>query len=389
MRKPEINSEYTVYGNPDFDRKIGADMEKIARAVTEAVPEEDLAAVILGGGYGRGEGGVTVGEDGSMALFNDYDMFVFTTNVPRKRRKYYDVILREVGHKLGEEIGIDVDFGPSLNRGIIPSLPLSMMWYDLKFGHKIIYGDQDLLKRMPKYDSAAIPIWEAWKLMLNRGVGLMLAAEKIENGADNPAGREFIERNICKAVMGAGDSFLVAKRQYHFSYLERVERMEKLKDDPLLVENDFFELYSNAVNYKLKAPAEPAEFSALTALFSKVEQVYQVFLLNVLLNDEKNGEISFNDYLKCDIFNNYIFSGDGLKDILKNITLNFLEVGLVNFSLKWFLKYPRWRLYFSLPYFLYGAEYPKGMLHKALGINSKVDSDGIREKFFRLWRRFN
>ena len=65
-----------------------------------------VEAVVLGGGYGRGEGGVLVNADGSEELFNDLDYFLFATDPD-------DAALLAVVHGIErdgtEELGIDVD----------------------------------------------------------------------------------------------------------------------------------------------------------------------------------------------------------------------------------------------------------------------------------------
>ena len=68
---------YSVYGSSDFE----AMMDKLLKSVVdEFLSKTDLSklsALVLGGGYGRGEGGV-FRHDGIEELYNDLDLFVFT-----------------------------------------------------------------------------------------------------------------------------------------------------------------------------------------------------------------------------------------------------------------------------------------------------------------------
>ena len=50
--------------------------ESVAAAVRSFIPENRLEAVVLGGGYGRGEGGVLKTEAGDR-FYNDLEFYVF------------------------------------------------------------------------------------------------------------------------------------------------------------------------------------------------------------------------------------------------------------------------------------------------------------------------
>ena len=89
-----MKNRYTVYGTREFDQKIDDDMHIIAEAVAGGISGNQIAAVILGGGYGRGEGGVHRNSKGEMSLHNDYDMFVITDNVSYSARQKINRELR-------------------------------------------------------------------------------------------------------------------------------------------------------------------------------------------------------------------------------------------------------------------------------------------------------
>ena len=88
---------------------IGADVLALG------IPE--LAGVCLGGGYGRGEGGVCAGPDGVPRLFNDLDFFVFSSGAGRRRKREIDRAVEPVARRWTRALGIDVDFGPVKNTG--------------------------------------------------------------------------------------------------------------------------------------------------------------------------------------------------------------------------------------------------------------------------------
>ncbi|MEA2012949.1 MAG: hypothetical protein U9O87_07730, partial [Verrucomicrobiota bacterium] len=251
-----MNLKYTVYGDSAFDKKIDGDMKLISETVLAGVDKNDITALILGGGYGRGEGGV-ISHDGKMQLYNDYDFFVITENVSMQRRNELNRELYEISEGLTEKIGIDVDFGPAVNKSRIPKTTFTMMWYELKNGHYVIYGNKNLLKDIPDYDGKNMPISEAASLLLNRGVGLMLARNKL---AKNPQKNEleFAERNIYKALMACGDSFLISEKKFIYSYQKRQALLNDCKQEGIIAKYNFKKHYSDSIDYKLRPPYQPS-----------------------------------------------------------------------------------------------------------------------------------
>ena len=187
-------NRYTVDGKT-IDAVIDRHLEIINRGVLSVIGASELEAVILCGGYGRGEGGVFVGADGTESLYNDYDMFVIIKPVSGGRRALYQSRLKTLGHQLGGDFGIDVDFGPLKTLAQMKKAPFTLFNYELKYGHKVTFGNPDVLSVMPSWNGDDIAVMEAVKLLLNRGVGLFLSQEKLKGGM-NEADNEFVTRNI-------------------------------------------------------------------------------------------------------------------------------------------------------------------------------------------------
>ena len=183
-----------------------------------------VQAVVLGGGYGRGEGGVLLGRDGREELFNDLDYFLFTDQPD-------DEALRAVVHEIEScgtaDLGIDVEVKVERIEAL-PAPEQSMMIYDLAAGHVVVYGDPDYLeRRWPEPEASGIPLAEASRLLWNRGTGLYFASCRIAERSD----RRFVERNHAKFKLAAGDALLCAAGRYHWSFRERRERFGDLGDD--------------------------------------------------------------------------------------------------------------------------------------------------------------
>ncbi len=197
-----------------------------------------LAGVCLGGGYGRGEGGARQKADGSFELYNDLDFFVFSTGASRRERKKIDRAIEPVAHKWTKRLEIDVDFSPARNIENLGSVQNRLMFQELKYGHWQILGEGDLLGQIPQIPEREIPLLEAGRLLLNRGMGLLLAAERM---AGRSGDGDFIRRNLNKAVLGAGDAILISERRYRWRASDRCGE---------LAGSCFGEMYARAVRFK-------------------------------------------------------------------------------------------------------------------------------------------
>ena len=247
----KTNSRYTIYGEK-IDSLIDGHLERINEGVLSIVGKDTLEAVILCGGYGRGEGGVFIGADGTENLYNDYDMMVLIKPVSGEKKAQYKHELTEFGEKMGDEIGIDVDFGPLKTVAQMSKADFTLFNYEFKNGHIVSYGKSDVLECMPHYDGNSIKMAEATKLLLNRGVGLVLSRGKLAAGELSDSDNEFVTRNIYKAIMAVGDAVLMCEKTYNYSYLKRLELMKAVKDKPLVQEMQIYQLYLDSMEYKFR-----------------------------------------------------------------------------------------------------------------------------------------
>ena len=191
---------------------IGADVLALG------IPE--LAGVCLGGGYGRGEGGVCAGPDGVPRLFNDLDFFVFSSGAGRRRKREIDRAVEPVARRWTRALGIDVDFGPVKNTGDLGRVSHTLMFQELKHGYWQVCGEADVLAALPALRESELPPLEGARLLLNRGMGLLMAAERVRDGAEDAG---FVLRNLNKAVLGGAEAQLICAHRYRWRARERLE----------------------------------------------------------------------------------------------------------------------------------------------------------------------
>ena len=237
-------SRYTLKGDAAFDKMLDNHLAKISEAIKKTDISKDIAAIILGGGYGRGEGGVFEAPDGQKKLYNDLDFFVIANNVSRSKLKKIDRSLAYIGKTFEDKIGIDVDFGPAKNSKELATMPFTMMWQELREGHIVILGDKDVLDSLPSYDLHDLPRSEGLRLLLNRGAGLLFARQKLRQENISMDDCDYIGRNLYKTILACGDVLLLLQNQYCLSVQKRFKLLEEHQKNVV-------ETYRQALEFKL------------------------------------------------------------------------------------------------------------------------------------------
>jgi len=270
---PDISSptlgRYTVEAEPELEARIDSDLRHINEIIGKLEPAP--LALVLGGGYGRREGGV-LELNGHKSPYNDYDLYaIYDNKLPYINGRIRNS-LRETAHRLGHELGIDVDIAP-VSMARLRKAPSRIEWYELRRGHKMLSGPPRLLDAMPEMLGSDIPTDEGERLLMNRLVGLTLARRRLaalkEKG--DIAGFEdldFITRNIYKAALAAGDVLLIRHGLYHYSYRERAARMAGLRGGPLELER-IKKMYAGAVRFRAKPFFECRSRSDLLSLWQE------------------------------------------------------------------------------------------------------------------------
>jgi hypothetical protein len=251
-------------------RSIAASAES---AVRVGVP---IGAIVLGGGYGRGEGGVWRDQSGGApALYNDLDFFLFSDRADDVRLRAW---VKAEENQWSQRLGIHVDFA------ILPPQAIShagdsMMLSDLVLGYFPVFGAVSFLEVAAQYvNPGRLPLWEATRLLWNRGSGLYFARCKIEAQDDS----DFVERNHQKLALSLGDAMLCLAGEYDQSVVERGRRFADMPAEHIHLSDEsqtarLHKLHQRAVDFKMRpreVKADWAEFRSrdreLTALWSAV-----------------------------------------------------------------------------------------------------------------------
>lgn len=232
---------YTGVGDARAEAALVGVLAQIARDIA-ALDLPKLAGVYLGGGYGRGEGGVP--------LFNDLDFFVLTHGASEREKDdiavALDVVAMTYAPQFGE--GFQIDFCRAKNHRDFRRDEDRVMIQEFLRGFVPVYGRAESLGFLRRREPSDLPLSEATRYLVNRGMGLLLARTR-----DSTA---FAKRNVNKAILGAGDARLIADGRYDWDVQERARRL----DDPA---------YAQAVAFKFRPTGDVASWETAAEAWLK------------------------------------------------------------------------------------------------------------------------
>ena len=230
-RKATLNSDdspYCLDETVEIRERIRGDLADIVTGILETVrPVCPVNAVVLVGGFGRGEGGI-VTRDGRPRPVNDYDLLVL---IPRRSiltKRRIRGVLPGLSARLEEQLGVAVDLDVR-DPADLAAAPNIIAWYEVQVGNRIIWGDESALEPMPPMDPCGIPLWDGTLLLFNRAGGLLIARRMLlENKLKSADDRSYLVIQLSKSALALGDCLLIREKRYCASYVERLNRADSL-----------------------------------------------------------------------------------------------------------------------------------------------------------------
>ncbi|MFA6240435.1 MAG: hypothetical protein WC655_05880 [Candidatus Hydrogenedentales bacterium] len=270
-----MTDRFTLDGSDALEQRIRADLDRVREEVLRVVGDRNISALILGGSYGRGEGGVFETPEGERPYHN-YNLHTVIPAPSRSRRNSVHRTLREAGKRLSAERGIDIDFAPPISGPDIPHLPYELPHMELKEGHKVIYGPPAILSEMPYYDTTLVPLAEGARILLKHGAQLLKCRRMVA------AGIQDVETLVCsihRANMAMGDAILFVRRAYAPSFVQRVEHFEACDLQGVPEVETLHGLYFAALRFKLRPQIDvPAGHDAASWLHDTIVLFEQLHL---------------------------------------------------------------------------------------------------------------
>jgi hypothetical protein len=257
-------SRFTIDGSDALEAELSELCERARIAVLEIIPGRKVKALILGGGYGRGEGGVLKTAAGDKP-YNDFEFYILHTGSDLFAEKLYAAKIHHMAEELTRAVGIEVEF-KLLSLQKFRGSPVTMFYYDLVAGHRLVHGSDAWLTGCDQHRAAhRIPLSEATRLLMNRCSGLLYSQEKLARSDFNEANADFVGRNLAKAKLALGDVYLALRGQYHSSCRERHKRLRKLAGEDPENLTSLLQLHAQGVDFKLhpiRTAVPPSELCA-------------------------------------------------------------------------------------------------------------------------------
>ena len=382
-RPPSMKRRFTIDGSAELETHLERTCECVRQRLLSLVPR--LEGVLLGGGYGRGEGGVLRAPQGDRP-YNDLEFYVFIRGNAFFAERKFRHALHELGKSLSADAGIEVEFKVLTLDKLRRSAP-SMFYYDLVAGHRWIVGDDSLLAGCEHHtDASAIPLHEATRLLFNRCSGLLFALDRLNRPSFGNEEADFVGRNLAKAQLAFGDVLLAAHGDYHWSCRERHQRLVQSTylSGALAWAEPIKALHAAGVEFKLHPSRSSESRETLAARHAELCELGKQLWL--WLESERLGAAmrSPRDYAFCRA--NKCTETSPWRNRLLNLR-TFGPTGLIHD------RYPRERLFHALALMLWEPELARdaGLLGKARSeLQTQArDHPGLIAAYLNLWSRFN
>ena len=239
-------SRFAPLATPQFDEWFWSELTAMAGEVAAAVGGT-FRGLVLGGGYGRGEGGIVV-RHGRERPYNDVDLFLFV----EKPRAVATATIGAISARYHQRLGVAVDVSRPYRPSEISSWRPTLMWHELAARHVVLKGPATLVDHLcPPQVRETPPATEALHLLLNRGAGLLWAM-RVARGCEPAPDEDFVRRNYYKCLLGCGDALLIAHRAYGRSFAARGETLRALPTVSLPASRAaLFDGYAAARRFKL------------------------------------------------------------------------------------------------------------------------------------------
>jgi len=237
------NKHLTYYNNKEAESFLSVVTNEVATVFKELFLEKETAALILIGGYGRGEGGIVL-KNGTYRPHNNLDiLYIHNGSIDKSKVTLANAKLQEVSKKY--DIGIDMS---ALSKEKLMNFNGLVIGYDMRFGHKVLLGDSTFLKEHKPFSLYNIDPVDIRQLLVNRGTLLLINRFLLKKENLDLAEKKLIIKHAIKAIIGYGDALLFFNDAYHWSYAQKQSNMSEAKN----IDSDIKELYAQALLFRFK-----------------------------------------------------------------------------------------------------------------------------------------
>jgi len=333
-------SKYTVNAGSKFDLLVDQDLCRIVAACLKSKYSQNIKAIVLMGSYGRGEGTAFQGPAG-LQPFNDYDLVVVGNAMNEWKRRKIQKEFHRLERELGSEIGITVDLFLHTENSLRRA-DASLMNYEMKYGHMVVYGDPDILDLMPEYSS--VDLSEATRLLLNRGKLLLDISRSLRKNTSDQTEKLKFKKFLNKVVLAMGDAALMASGYRGIYYKDKLDEIEKIQgfhNGEWLIEE-----YQSAIAFKFIGDEEllPKD---IEAYYEELQEKFLEFYYDFESIRLKKDVHEYSHYF--DVMS-HKSRKSSFQKYIQNFYLNLRGFGLSSLNHRsWLGRHPRERLFTIFP----------------------------------------
>lgn len=185
---------------------------------------DGLGAIILTGSMARDEASITTDHQMTVVLGDAEFLLIFSKTVRVPAAHSVEKVAKNVESRLNRRnVKCRICLCPvstAFLDGIVPHI----FAYELRHCGRIVWGDQNALKRVPPFERTQIPLDDAVRLLCNRMVELLeiMAVSGLRSKATKYA--------TVKLYLDMATSFLVFAGAYRPTYRDRLKELEKMTD---------------------------------------------------------------------------------------------------------------------------------------------------------------
>lgn len=374
---------FTARGGKEVETFILDIVRRGGEIARSTLPAGSWRALVLIGGYGRGEGGFEV-IGGVESPHNNLDFLLITTGRWTGETEALRRDLNAALRPLAVEAGIGIDAGAISDRALRHA-PCRIMWYDMRFGHQTILGDPAFVPSLARFTADRILASDVRDLVVNRGTLLVIndAVAALPEGMERMW--KALIRHSVKAILGYGDALLYWRGAYHWSYAERQRRMASRLD----IGADFRRLYDWAMEFRFQPDYAGWEGRDLRAWLDEVRTAVEPVHLEVEGRRCGIGGLSWRQYPEAALRRGLL---DGLSHPreaarrVKALVRNHGRLsGYAGFPLYLALTPPRDLLGIIFPVIAYNLREPEFRALARAAVQGPDDAKGLRLAFLKAW----
>src|SRR3989344_4481704 len=336
--------KYTAYGE-----KVDEYIKKnyLDKVVASFVKDCNPIAIILFGGFGKGEGSIRA-INGKPVPFNDFDFYIVT------EKKLSDNELNKISMNASKEIGmggLEVAYFPGegydsnkffhvdtrcLQFSELGKLMKMQRYYELKYGSQVIYGDKTVLDKIKEIKPNEIPVSDGLRNLFNKLHTMLLGLRENYN-EDQKKIRIFWSN---KSYMSICEALLILDKKFAPTSAERAELFGKIyaNDFPELNEilPDLPKKVKKATDFKLKLKfnADPEKFWKESLRYLLI--VFEYYIKKI--SNETDIAKAINEKLPYFYFKPYLKEKIGFNFFPAQYRLNVGYVKILSQKDKIFLK---------------------------------------------------